>query len=359
MIRNSAKKDAYAEAGVDIDAGNALVRRIKPLAAATARPGTTAALGGFGAFFDIKACGYKDPLLVSTNDGVGTKLKIAVETGRHDGIGVDCVAMCVNDLVVSGAEPLFFLDYFACGKLDAGVAEKVVAGVAKGCKESGCALVGGETAELPGLYAGGDYDLAGFAVGAVERDGVITGSAIAAGDVVLGLAANGAHSNGYSLIRKIIKDKGLPWSAPAPFARDRDLADAFLVPTRLYVKPVLGLCRLVPVKGMANITGGGLLENVPRILPEGMGITIDCKNWPVPPLFGWLAREGNITPDDMIRTFNCGVGMVAVVDADECSTARDSLQISGVDSHVIGKVEPRVDGEEIMRFENRGVTWPG
>ncbi|MBI3418949.1 MAG: phosphoribosylformylglycinamidine cyclo-ligase, partial [Proteobacteria bacterium] len=274
MSRNRVQQDAYAKAGVDISAGNELVERIKPLAASTARKGTRAALGGFGAFFDIKACGYQDPLIVSTNDGVGTKLKIAIEVNRHDGIGVDGVAMCVNDLVVSGAEPLFFLDYFACGKLDVGVAEKVIAGVAKGCRESNCALVGGETAELPGLYAAGDYDLAGFAVGAVERNKVITGETIKEGDVVLGLTSSGAHSNGYSLIRKIVKDKGLSYAAPAPFAPGMDLAEAFLIPTRLYVKPLLSLCKTCDVKGMAHITGGGLVENIPRILPKGMGVTI-------------------------------------------------------------------------------------
>jgi phosphoribosylformylglycinamidine cyclo-ligase len=350
--------DAYAKAGVSIDAGNALVERIKPMAASTARQGTQASLGGFGAFFDIKACGYKDPLIVSTNDGVGTKLKIAIETGRHEGIGVDCVAMCVNDLVVSGAEPLFFLDYFATGKLEVGVAEKVIAGVAHGCKESNCALVGGETAELPGLYAEGDYDLAGFAVGAVERDKVITGAKIQEGDVMLGLFSSGAHSNGYSLIRKIVKDKNLSYSMPAPFAPGMDLAEAFLVPTKLYVRPLLALSKVCDVKGMAHITGGGLTENVPRVLPKGLGVTVDGSGWRVPPLFGWLAREGNVPPEDMLRTFNCGIGMVVILDGNDVSTAEDELKNFGIQCSEIGVVEKRMEGEPLMRFENMRPVWP-
>ncbi|HVY12171.1 MAG TPA: phosphoribosylformylglycinamidine cyclo-ligase [Alphaproteobacteria bacterium] len=357
-MKNSGRKDAYAKAGVNIDAGNELVRRIKPLAAATARPGAQAALGGFGAFFDIKACGYKDPLIVSTNDGVGTKLKIAIETGRHDTIGIDCVAMCVNDLVVSGAEPLFFLDYFASGTLDVGVAEKVIAGIAHGCKESNCALVGGETAELPGLYAKGDYDVAGFAVGAVERDGVITGEKIKEGDVVMGLAASGAHSNGYSLIRKIIADKGLSYAAPAPFAPGMDLAEAFLIPTKLYVRPILTLCKEVEVKGMAHITGGGLLENIPRVLPKGLGVTVDGAGWRPPAMFQWLAREGNVTPEDMIRTFNCGIGMAVVIDGNEIGTMEDEMESFGIACSEIGIVEKRVEGQDIMRFVNMGPVWP-
>jgi phosphoribosylformylglycinamidine cyclo-ligase len=345
-------KDAYARAGVSIDAGNALVERIKPLAASTARVGTQAALGGFGAFFDIKACGYKDPLIVSTNDGVGTKLKIAIETGKHDGIGVDCVAMCVNDLVVSGAEPLFFLDYFATGKLEVGVAEKVIAGVAKGCKESNCALVGGETAELPGLYAEGDYDLAGFAVGAVERDKVITGSNIQEGDVMLGLFSSGAHSNGYSLIRKIVKDKNLSYAKPAPFGGGMDLAEALLVPTKLYVRGLLALCKACDVKGMAHITGGGLTENVPRVLPKGFGVTVDGAGWRIPDLFRWIAREGNVPQQDMLRTFNCGIGMAVILPGSEVSTAEQELKNYGIQCSEIGVVEKRAAGEEIMQFEN-------
>jgi phosphoribosylformylglycinamidine cyclo-ligase len=358
MNKNSPQSDAYAAAGVDIDAGNALVDRIKPLAKSTARMGTTAALGGFGAFFDVKACGYKDPLIVSTNDGVGTKLKIAIETGLHDGVGVDCVAMCVNDLVVSGAEPLFFLDYFAAGKLDVEVAARVIAGVAEGCRQAGCALVGGETAELPGLYAEGDYDLAGFSVGAVERDAVISGSGVKAGDVVLGLAASGVHSNGFSLVRKIVSDGKFDYSAPAPFDKSESLAAALLRPTRIYVRPLLGLCRSGRVRAMAHITGGGLLENVPRVLPKGMGVTLDCTAWDMPPVFRWLAREGNISTESMIRTFNCGIGMVVIVPAEEKAAALAMLQADGEKVFTIGTVEARKEGQNVMRFERLEELWP-
>ncbi len=351
MTTKTAPKDAYAKAGVNIDAGNELVRRIKPLAKSTARRGADAGLGGFGAFFDIKATGYKDPLIVSSNDGVGTKLKIALETGMHDGIGIDCVAMCVNDLVVSRAEPLFFLDYYACGKLDVNVAERVIASVAEGCRQAGAALVGGETAELPGLYAEGDYDLAGFSVGAVERDEVITGKDVKAGDVVIGLMSNGVHSNGYSLVRKIVKDGGHDYKKPAPFEPSVLLAEALLRPTRIYVKPLLALCKVVSVHAMAHITGGGLLENIPRVLPDGHGVTIDCTAWKLLSVFKWLADEGKISATDMIRTFNCGIGMVVVVAAADAARAQAHLTASGVENVVIGKVETRGSQEEQMRFE--------
>lgn len=344
-------KDAYAQAGVDIDAGNELVRRIKPLARSTARKGADAGLGGFGAFFDIKATGYKDPLIVSSNDGVGTKLKIAIETGLHDGIGIDCVAMCVNDLVVSGAEPLFFLDYYASGKLDVDIAEKVIAGVAEGCRQAGCALVGGETAELPGLYATGDYDLAGFSVGAVERDGVITGQTIQPGDVVLGLASSGIHSNGYSLVRKIVKDGGFDYAAPAPFEKSVTLGAALLRPTRIYVKPLLALAKAVDVRGMAHITGGGLLENIPRVLSDGVGVTLHMGSWPVPPVFGWLADQANISAHDMVRTFNCGIGMVVIVPDAQCEQALALLKQQGVEALTIGVIEARGRGAQVMAFE--------
>lgn len=357
-MANTAAKDAYARAGVNIDAGNALVERIKPMAKATARRGTSAGLGGFGAFFDVKATGYKDPLIVSTNDGVGTKLKIAIETGLHDGIGVDCVAMCVNDLVVSRAEPLFFLDYYATGKLDVDVAARVIAGVAEGCTQAGCALVGGETAELPGLYAEGDYDLAGFAVGAVERDEVITGEKVGEGDVVIGLASSGVHSNGYSLVRKIVKDGGHDVTAPAPFEKTVSLGAALLRPTRIYVKPLLSLCKVVDVHAMAHITGGGLLENIPRVLPQNMGVTINVKSWSVPPVFGWLAREGKVDAHSMIRTFNCGIGMVVVLKAAEAVKAIAHLKAEGVEASAIGRVEARSIGQDIMVFENLGAAWP-
>ncbi|MBY0429155.1 MAG: phosphoribosylformylglycinamidine cyclo-ligase [Alphaproteobacteria bacterium] len=351
MTTQSAPKDAYAKAGVNIDAGNELVRRIKPLAKSTARRGADAGLGGFGAFFDIKATGYKDPLIVSSNDGVGTKLKIALETGLHDGIGIDCVAMCVNDLVVSRAEPLFFLDYYACGKLDVNIAERVIASVAEGCRQAGAALVGGETAELPGLYAENDYDLAGFSVGAVERDEVITGKDVKAGDVVIGLLSNGVHSNGYSLVRKIVKDGGFDYKKPAPFEAAVSLAEALLRPTRIYVKPLLELCKVVPVHGMAHITGGGLLENIPRVLPDGLGVTIDCAAWKLPAVFKWLAAEGKISATDMVRTFNCGIGMVVMVAAADAAKAQAQLTAAGVENLIIGKVEPRATQEEQMRFE--------
>lgn len=358
MSQNSAKSDAYAKAGVNIDAGNALVERIKPMAKSTARKGANAALGGFGAFFDVKACGYKDPLIVSSNDGVGTKLKIAIETGLHDGVGVDCVAMCVNDLVVSGAEPLFFLDYFAAGKLDVDVAARVIAGVAEGCRQAGCALVGGETAELPGLYAVGDYDLAGFSVGAVERDGVIDGSAMQAGDVVLGLASNGVHSNGFSLVRKIVGDGGHDYNKPAPFDATQSLAQALLAPTRIYVKQLLGLMREVKVRGMAHITGGGLLENVPRVVPKGLGVSIHCARWDMPPVFRWLAREGNVDTTSMIRTFNCGIGMVVVVAAGDAQKAKAALEAQGEKVFDIGVVETRGADADVMRFDGLEKLWP-
>jgi phosphoribosylformylglycinamidine cyclo-ligase len=358
MTKNAAASDAYAAAGVNIDAGNELVRRLKPLARSTARPGADAGLGGFGAFFDVKAAGFKDPLIVSSNDGVGTKLKIAIETGLHDGIGIDCVAMCVNDLVVSGATPLFFLDYFATAKLDVNVAEKVIAGVAEGCRQAGAALIGGETAELPGLYHGTDYDLAGFSVGAVERDGVITGKDVREGDVVLGLASTGVHSNGYSLVRKIVKEGNFSYTAPAPFEKNATLAEVLLRPTQIYVKPLLALCKAVKVNAMAHITGGGLLENIPRVLPEGVGVGIDVTSWDVPPVFAWLASEGGISGVDMLRTFNCGIGMVALVPAAEADKAITLLQKEGIAATRIGAVEARAAGEGIMRFNGIGGLWP-
>ncbi|MCB1546566.1 MAG: phosphoribosylformylglycinamidine cyclo-ligase, partial [Hyphomicrobiaceae bacterium] len=307
---------SYREAGVDIDAGNALVKAIKPLAAATRRPGADAALGGFGGLFDLKAAGYRDPILVAANDGVGTKLKLAIETGRHGTIGVDLVAMSVNDLVVQGAEPLFFLDYLACGRLDVASAQTIVAGIAEACRESGCALIGGETAEMPGMYQGDDYDLAGFAVGAVERGELLPRADIAAGDVLIGLPSSGPHSNGYSLIRKIVARTGLAWSAPAPFAAENSLGDALLTPTRLYVRPLLAAIRATggsgpggAVKALSHITGGGLSENLPRVLPDGLAAHVDLAAFAMPPVFDWLKREGRIAEAELLRTFNCGIGM--------------------------------------------------
>jgi phosphoribosylformylglycinamidine cyclo-ligase len=301
----------YAEAGVDIDAGNALVERIKPMAARTARPGTMAGLGGFGALFDLRAAGYTDPILVAATDGVGTKLRLAIDTGILGGVGTDLVAMCVNDLVCQGAEPLLFLDYFATGRLDVDQAAAVIAGIAAGCAASGCALVGGETAEMPGMYHGGDFDLAGFAVGAMER-GADLPQGVGAGDVLLGLASDGVHSNGFSLVRRIAAAAGLGWDAPSPFGAGM-LGAALLVPTRLYVRPALAAIRAGGVHGLAHITGGGLTENLPRVLPEGLGATVDLGAWALPPVFRWLRDAGGVAEGEMLKTFNCGIGMVAVV----------------------------------------------
>ena len=304
----------YRDAGVDIAAGDALVDRIKPLARGTDRAGTMGGLGGFGALFDLRAAGFRDPVLVSTTDGVGTKLKIAIETGRHDTVGIDLVAMCVNDLVVQGAEPLFFLDYFATGALSVDQAARVVAGIAAGCKDAGCALVGGETAEMPGLYAAGDYDLAGFSVGAAER-GALLPSGVAAGQAVLGLMSSGVHSNGFSLVRRIVELSGLGWDDPAPFAPGhtprQSLAEVLMQPTRIYVRPLLALHRAGLLRGAAHITGGGLPGNLPRVLPDGLGATL--QPWALPPVFRWLAQQGGVTANEMLRVFNCGVGMALVV----------------------------------------------
>ena len=302
----------YRQAGVDIEAGDALVERIKPMARTTDRAGTMGGLGGFGALFDLKAAGFIDPVLVSATDGVGTKLKVAIEAGRHDTVGIDLVAMCVNDLVVQGAEPLFFLDYFATGALDVAHAAEVVAGIAEGCRQAGCALVGGETAEMPGLYGGGDYDLAGFSVGAAER-GALLPDDVRPGDTVLALPSSGVHSNGYSLVRRIVAASGLDWDSTAPFDADRSLAAALLEPTRIYVKPVLALHRTGLLRAAAHITGGGLPGNMPRVLPEGTRAVLDASAWALPPVFRWLAAEGGVVPEEMLRVFNCGVGMALVV----------------------------------------------
>ena len=329
---------SYAQAGVDIDAGNALVEAIKPAAKATARPGVMAGLGGFGALFDLKAAGYSDPILVAATDGVGTKLRIAIDTGHLDTIGIDLVAMCVNDLVCQGAEPLFFLDYFATGKLDVAAATRIITGIAEGCKRSGCALIGGETAEMPGMYEAKDFDLAGFAVGAMER-GADLPAGVQAGDVLLGLASDGVHSNGYSLVRKIVERTGLGWDAPAPFADDT-LGAALLAPTRLYVRPALAAIRAGGVHALAHITGGGLTENLPRVLPEDMGAEIDLGAWVLPPVFDWLAREGGITEAEMLKTFNAGIGMVLVVAADRAEALSALLSEAGESVHRLGTVTP-------------------
>jgi len=320
----------YAQAGVDIDAGNRMVELINPLVRATARPGADAEIGGFGGLFDLKRAGFRDPILVSGTDGVGTKVKVAIETGQHGTIGIDLVAMSVNDLVVQGAEPLFFLDYFACGKLDPEIGAKIVAGVADGCQQANCALIGGETAEMPGLYHAGDYDLAGFAVGAAERGALLPRADIAAGDTLLGIASSGVHSNGYSLVRKVVEKSGLPWSAPAPFDRGRTLGEALLTPTRIYVRSCLAAIRETgAVKALAHITGGGFPDNIPRVLPKGFGARLDLARVPVLPVFKWLAAVGAIAQNEMLRTFNCGIGMVAVVEPAKADEAAAALTRNG------------------------------
>ena len=334
----------YEQAGVSIAAGNALVRAIAPLARATRRAGADADLGGFGGFFDLKAAGFTDPLLVAANDGVGTKLKLAIEYDRHDGVGIDLVAMCANDLIVQGAEPLFFLDYYASGKLDPSVAERVVASIAEGCKTAGCALIGGETAEMPGMYANGDYDLAGFCVGAVERDRVLTGAAIAPGDVVLGLASSGVHSNGFSLVRRLASDREWKLARPALFDRKVLLIDALMAPTRIYVKSLLPLLARRQIKGLAHITGGGLLENIPRVLPAGCHAVIDADAWPQPRLMAFLQAQGGIEPGEMARTFNCGIGMAVVVAEDSVDDVTAELQMAGEMVFRIGGIEAGARG---------------
>jgi phosphoribosylformylglycinamidine cyclo-ligase len=343
---------------VDIDAGDALVEAIKPLARATARPGSDAGLGGFGALFDLKAAGYKDPILVATTDGVGTKLMIAIAANRHDTIGIDLVAMCVNDLVVQGAEPLFFLDYFATGKLNVAQATGIVAGIARACREVGCTLVGGETAEMPGMYRKGAYDLAGFAVGAVERGAALDGSRVAAGDVVLGLASSGLHSNGFSLVRRVVETLDLAYDAPAPFAPDATLAEALLVPTRLYVKGCRAALAAGGVKAFAHITGGGLVENVPRVLPERLAAELDCRAWSVPPVFRWLAEKGRVARAELARTFNCGIGMVAIVDPAAEARVAAALAAAGERVWRIGRIVP-TEGAPETRLLHLEQQWPG
>ncbi len=357
--RASDKKSRdYRAAGVDIDAGNALVEAIKPLAKATMRPGTDAGLGGFGALFDLKAAGYKDPILVATTDGVGTKLKIAIAADRHDTIGIDLVAMCVNDLVVQGAEPLFFLDYFATGKLDVAAGRQIIAGIARACGEVGCALIGGETAEMPGMYARGDYDLAGFAVGAVERGQVLDGSTVALGDVILGLASSGLHSNGFSLVRRVVEEASLAYAAPAPFASQTSLAEALLVPTRLYVRSCLAAIAAGGVKALAHITGGGLLENIPRVLPPGMAAELDARAWPLPPVFRWLAETAGIAQPEMARTFNCGIGMMAVVEPRAVDAVTAAFTARGEQVHRIGRIVPSPDAPDVHLLHAE-TQWPG
>ena len=344
----------YADAGVDIEAGDAFVRQIGPLVAATARTGSRPDLRGFAGVFDPKACGYADPLLLAATDGVGTKLRIAIETGRHDTIGQDLVAMCANDLIVHGGEPLFFLDYFASGHLEAEVATAVVAGIARACKAAGCALIGGETAEMPGMYAEGDYDLAGFVVGAVERQAYIDGSRVAAGDVLLGLASSGVHSNGYSLVRKVVSDLGLAWDAPAPFQPEIALGEALLEPTRLYIHQALATARTGQVHAVAHITGGGLPGNLPRMLPDGLGAVLEPGGWQLPPVFRWLHEAGEIDVPEMLKTFNCGIGLVLVVPPAGEAAVRAALAEAGEgEVFRLGTVQP-VAGRDSER-----VRWQG
>lgn len=351
------KKDAYAAAGVDIDAGNALVNAIKPAAKSTARKGADAGLGGFGALFDLKAAGFKDPILVTTTDGVGTKLKVAIESNYHEKVGIDLVAMCVNDLIVQGAEPLLFLDYYASSRLNVKSAATVIEGIAEGCKQAGCALVGGETAEMPGMYHDGDYDLAGFAVGAVERGHALPQSNIAAGDIVLGVASSGAHSNGFSLIRKIVSDQNLSYSAPAPFNPGLSLGKALLEPTRIYVKSALEAVKTGLVKGMAHITGGGLLENIPRVLPDGLGVALDASKWTAPPVFNWLAKTAALSAFDMARTFNCGIGLVVLTAPENAAEVSRILTAAGEKVFEIGRVEANAT-ETRVQISGASSQWP-
>ena len=341
----------YAQAGVDIDAGNEMVDRIKPLVRATRRPGADAEIGGFGGLFDLKAAGFTDPILVAANDGVGTKVKIAIESGIHDTVGIDLVAMCVNDLIVQGAEPLFFLDYYATGKLEPATGAAIVKGIATGCIESGCALIGGETAEMPGMYAGDDYDLAGFAVGAAERGRLLPRGDLKPGDVLFGLPSSGVHSNGFSLVRRIVALTGLAWDAQAPFAPGRTLAQALLVPTRLYVKPLLAALKATDgIKALAHITGGGFPDNIPRVLPEGLGVSLDLAAIPVPPVFGWLAKTGNVAEREMLRTFNCGVGMIVVAEAARAAEVEAALTAAGESPVRMGEVVAFSGDEERVAY---------
>ncbi|CAK0774026.1 phosphoribosylformylglycinamide cyclo-ligase [Azospirillaceae bacterium] len=336
-----------------------MVEAIKPLARATARPGSDAGLGGFGALFDLKAAGFRDPLLVATTDGVGTKLKVAIIAERHESVGIDLVAMCVNDLIVQGAEPLLFLDYYAVGKLEVEVGRKIIAGIAEGCRQAQCALVGGETAEMPGMYTHGDYDLAGFALGAVERDQVITGGAVQAGDVVLGLASSGPHSNGYSLIRRLVERSGVAYDAPAPFQPETSLAEALLTPTRIYVRSVLPAVRAGMIRSLAHITGGGLLENIPRMLPDGIGVALDAEKWTIPPVFHWLKTVGDIDPLEMARTFNCGIGMVAVVAPEHAESTIQLLRDAGEIVYCLGEARPVADSQARVLINGVQKTWRG
>ncbi len=354
MTKNNTSNSSYtyAKAGVSIDAGNALIKAIAPLAKATARPGANAELGGFGGFFDLKAAGYDDPLLVAANDGVGTKVKLAIDYNLHDRIGIDLVAMCVNDLIVQGAEPLFFLDYFATGHLENGVAERVVAGIADGCKISGCALIGGETAEMPGMYADGDYDLAGFCVGAVERSEALISQDVSAGDILIGLASSGVHSNGFSLVRRLAADKEWALDETAPFDDSRTLIDTLIEPTRIYVQSLLPIIRDKKINALAHITGGGLLENIPRVLPDDCHAKVNADNWQLPALMRFLQEQGNIETTEMAKTFNCGMGMILAVSPENVDSVLQSLP--NEEASIVGEI---ITGEKGCSVSGSGGTW--
>ncbi len=355
MPNQQSSQNAYKQAGVDIDAGNELVKKIKPHVKSTTRTGLMSNIGGFGALFDLKATGYKDPILVSGTDGVGTKLKIAINSNIHDTIGIDLVAMCVNDLIVQGAEPLFFLDYFATSNLNVKIGETIISGIAEGCRQSGCALIGGETAEMPGMYQHKDYDLAGFVVGAVEREDIITGNEITAGDVILGLASSGIHSNGYSLVRKIINDNNIDLFSPSPFTKDISMARALLAPTKIYVKPLLEIIKEnpdKPIKGMIHITGGGFIENIPRVVPNNLTSIIDASSFEFLPIFKWLKEKGNLDSMDMARTFNCGIGMMIICKQEQADNIKSSLQANGETIYKIGHIEKRQENQPKVIINN-------
>lgn len=356
MTSKTDKSYSYSDAGVDIGAGERLVERIKPMAASTRRPGADGDLGGFGGLFDLRAAGYTDPVLVAATDGVGTKVKLALDLGRLDSVGIDLVAMCVNDLIVQGAEPLFFLDYYAAGKLDVDRAAEVISGIAEGCRQAGAVLIGGETAEMPGLYAEGDFDLAGFAVGAVERGHILTGSTIEPGDVIIGVASSGVHSNGFSLVRKLLEEKGINLSDKSTFDPDRTFGEAFLEPTRIYVQSLLPAVRSGLVHGLAHITGGGLIENVPRILPKGMIAVIDATKWQLPGIFNWLREEGNLTPGELTRTFNCGIGMIVIAPQQFVVATVDVLENAGEKARIIGQIMRTGHGSRVQINGLQG-TW--
>ncbi len=354
---NEKKSYTYKDAGVDIDAGNDLVEAIKPAAASTKRPGCTSGLGGFGALFDLKAAGYTDPILVSGTDGVGTKLKVAIESGNHDTVGIDLVAMCVNDLIVQGAEPLFFLDYFATGHLSVEAGGAIINGIAEGCRQANTALIGGETAEMPGMYKDGDYDLAGFCVGAVDRDNILTGENVSTGDVLIGLASSGVHSNGFSLVRRLVEDSVLSYDDPCPFDGDKSFGTALLEPTRIYVKSTLAALKSGHIKAISHITGGGFVENIPRILPENVSAHVDASQWHLPPVFDWLREAGNLEPLEMAKTFNCGIGLVVIASADGADETRKIFQQMGETVYSLGHVVKKSANEPATVVTGSAGSW--